>query len=308
MIAECITIQPGKRSGQPCIRGLRLTVWNVLGWLAAGQTEQETLEDFIAVYDCAARLGRRVAPVKLLLTRIFHANLLLLAALASAQAHAGWERQVNMEGSFFIDQPLPHSLAYFKASACPAAALKDRLGKCSLSARTELTSIGRAGGYTVYDLDYFFEEGTRVGAKSILIQFAPKLYYEIYHNRLTGVPEMLYPTQLFTVDAHRILATTWEEGTMYHAQNQTFFNVRADGVRLMHPQLLHEAGVRALPAGQDIWGPACSFDFASQEWQAGVGPIGKMSKTFCCPSLLTVKFTIENGEFVPGLVSIKPIE
>jgi uncharacterized protein (DUF433 family) len=64
-----ITIEPGKRSGQPCIRGLRITVWDVLNWLAAGMTEQQILDDypelkpadFRAVYEFAARLGRRVA-------------------------------------------------------------------------------------------------------------------------------------------------------------------------------------------------------------------------------------------------------
>ncbi|QOY90062.1 DUF433 domain-containing protein [Paludibaculum fermentans] len=34
-----ITIEPGKRSGQPCIRNPRITVWDVLGWLAAGESE-----------------------------------------------------------------------------------------------------------------------------------------------------------------------------------------------------------------------------------------------------------------------------
>jgi uncharacterized protein (DUF433 family) len=33
---ERITLEPGKRSGQPCVRGLRITVWDVLGWMAAG--------------------------------------------------------------------------------------------------------------------------------------------------------------------------------------------------------------------------------------------------------------------------------
>ena len=64
-----IAIEPGKRSGQPCIRGLRITVWGVLNWLAAGMTEQQILddypdlerEDFRAVYEFAAKLGRRVA-------------------------------------------------------------------------------------------------------------------------------------------------------------------------------------------------------------------------------------------------------
>jgi uncharacterized protein (DUF433 family) len=62
-----ITLEPGKRSGQPCIRGLRITVWDVLNWLAGGMSEQEILDDypelepddFRAVYDYAAKLGRR---------------------------------------------------------------------------------------------------------------------------------------------------------------------------------------------------------------------------------------------------------
>lgn len=43
---DIITIEPGKRSGQPCIRGLRMTVTDVLEYLASGMTEAEILEDF----------------------------------------------------------------------------------------------------------------------------------------------------------------------------------------------------------------------------------------------------------------------
>ena len=43
---EIITVEPGKRSGKPCIRGLRITVYDVLGWLAAGMSEAEILDDF----------------------------------------------------------------------------------------------------------------------------------------------------------------------------------------------------------------------------------------------------------------------
>lgn len=58
-----ITIEAGKRSGQPCIRGLRITVWDVLGWLAAGMSEKEILmdypelepADFLAVFEYAAQ-------------------------------------------------------------------------------------------------------------------------------------------------------------------------------------------------------------------------------------------------------------
>jgi uncharacterized protein (DUF433 family) len=57
-----ITIESGKFGGKACIRGLRITVWDVLGWLGAGMTEEEILdehpdlekEDFRAVYRLAS--------------------------------------------------------------------------------------------------------------------------------------------------------------------------------------------------------------------------------------------------------------
>ncbi|MHB8471668.1 MAG: DUF433 domain-containing protein [Gammaproteobacteria bacterium] len=43
---DIITIEPGKRGGKPCIRGLRITVYDVLEYLASGMTETEILSDF----------------------------------------------------------------------------------------------------------------------------------------------------------------------------------------------------------------------------------------------------------------------
>ena len=43
---DIITIEPGKRSGKPCIRGMRITVYDILEYLAGGMTEGEILEDF----------------------------------------------------------------------------------------------------------------------------------------------------------------------------------------------------------------------------------------------------------------------
>jgi len=43
---KIITVEPGKRGGKPCIRGIRITVGDVLGWLAAGMSHQEILEDY----------------------------------------------------------------------------------------------------------------------------------------------------------------------------------------------------------------------------------------------------------------------
>ena len=41
-----ITIEPGKRAGKPCIRGMRITVYDVLDYLASGMTHQEILDEF----------------------------------------------------------------------------------------------------------------------------------------------------------------------------------------------------------------------------------------------------------------------
>lgn len=41
-----ITLQAGQRSGRPCVRGLRITVSDVLGWLAAGMSPDDILADY----------------------------------------------------------------------------------------------------------------------------------------------------------------------------------------------------------------------------------------------------------------------
>ncbi len=44
--SKIITIEPGKRSGKPCIRGMRITVYDVLEYLASGMSEEQILTDF----------------------------------------------------------------------------------------------------------------------------------------------------------------------------------------------------------------------------------------------------------------------
>jgi uncharacterized protein (DUF433 family) len=43
---DIITIQPGKRDGKPCIRNMGITAYDVLGWMAAGMTRQEILNEY----------------------------------------------------------------------------------------------------------------------------------------------------------------------------------------------------------------------------------------------------------------------
>lgn len=43
---EIINIEPGKRGGRPCIRGMRISVYDILSWLASGMSSDEILSDF----------------------------------------------------------------------------------------------------------------------------------------------------------------------------------------------------------------------------------------------------------------------
>ena len=43
---NAIAIEPGKRGGKPCIRGMRITVYDVLGYLASGMSYREVLDEF----------------------------------------------------------------------------------------------------------------------------------------------------------------------------------------------------------------------------------------------------------------------
>jgi uncharacterized protein (DUF433 family) len=70
---ERITFEAGKRSGQPCIRGMRITVNDILEYLASGMTAAEVLNDFPeltredihAALAFAAEQGRRTRFVKI---------------------------------------------------------------------------------------------------------------------------------------------------------------------------------------------------------------------------------------------------
>jgi uncharacterized protein (DUF433 family) len=43
---DVITIEPGKRGGRPCIRGMRIAVGDVFGWLATGMSHEQILSDY----------------------------------------------------------------------------------------------------------------------------------------------------------------------------------------------------------------------------------------------------------------------
>jgi len=58
---DIITVESGKRGGKPCIRGMRITVYDVLEYLASGMTKEEILKDFPYLTDEDIRACLRYA-------------------------------------------------------------------------------------------------------------------------------------------------------------------------------------------------------------------------------------------------------
>lgn len=56
---EIITIEAGKRGGRPCIRGMRITVYDILGWLAAGMSTSQIIDEYpeLTLQDIRAALA-----------------------------------------------------------------------------------------------------------------------------------------------------------------------------------------------------------------------------------------------------------
>lgn len=67
---QIITIEPGKRGGRPCVRRMRIAVADVLGWLAAGMSQQEIINDYpeLTVEDIRACLAYAADRERRLLT------------------------------------------------------------------------------------------------------------------------------------------------------------------------------------------------------------------------------------------------
>ncbi len=56
---KIITIEPGKRGGKPCIRGMRITVYDILSWLASGMSMDEIVDEYpeLQISDILAALS-----------------------------------------------------------------------------------------------------------------------------------------------------------------------------------------------------------------------------------------------------------
>jgi uncharacterized protein (DUF433 family) len=68
--SEIITINPEKRFGKPCIRGMRITTYDVLGWLASGMSMDEIVKDFPEltledIYACLAYAADKEHKIRL---------------------------------------------------------------------------------------------------------------------------------------------------------------------------------------------------------------------------------------------------
>ncbi len=83
---DIITIEPGKRGGKPCIRGMRITVYDVLEYLASGMTVAEILDDFPYLTETDIRACLAYAADREKAQMVIYAN----DGMATASSSVGW--------------------------------------------------------------------------------------------------------------------------------------------------------------------------------------------------------------------------
>ncbi len=85
LLFERITLESGKRSGKPCVRGMRITVADVLSYLASGMSFEEILEDFpyLEKEDILACLSYAANKEKIELCALIESNISLIKAFIS---------------------------------------------------------------------------------------------------------------------------------------------------------------------------------------------------------------------------------
>jgi hypothetical protein len=242
-------------------------------------------------------------------------KIVLLAVLANVLASAAWERRVNTESGEWKDVPSPHSLEFFLKISCPASAPDERAKDCyQQSPPTNLKLLGTFGKIKAYDLLYLEREDddpyipAQINAKAILVEAAPGLFREIYFQSQEQEDARVSPTDFIRFGKEQFLRTRYDIGGIYGIFEESFITIAPSGNSFMELAPIYKAAGKVLPKGISAYLPVSKFDFASGTWESGteddnanIGP-----KVACCIGVVTVRFRIENGRFVPIDAKYRP--
>lgn len=235
---------------------------------------------------------------------------LLIATTASAE----WKRYVHMPQGEWSDAPPAHDLAYFRLDPCLRSNVKDRILQCgqpfskadleehAKTTHTDLSVVGKIGTFTIYDVEYIFNEGdagSRV--RSVLIETAPEQLHEI-HVRGNMPLGTLFPAEILSLGQLSIIKVKFDDGGIYHLVYEDYYVISQDGALLLDFKPVLQAASKVVPRDMVTWQPTSRFDFGSflfevrtEKRDADVGP-----KVACCEGRVEVPFRIVRGLVIAG--------
>jgi hypothetical protein len=254
-------------------------------------------------------------------------RLLLLAGLLALPLSAAWERIVATPKSFKVDQPEPHSLAYFteypmardeSGDFCPSCSPERKLAEAKkFNIKTELTLVGTPAGYSVYDLYYRFEGPGEVDTKSILVRTGADEYREIYHSEPTGVFARAEPSVLVPVGNDQFLEAGYFDGAKSVAYEYFWFDTH--GATLVDFRPILVAAKSLIPAGRSVkWGYEMEGSFPGSHylWDHTKPLLSRVSVTNIIDNknpgpvtyygIVEVEFKFEQGRVVVAKASYDP--
>jgi hypothetical protein len=222
---------------------------------------------------------------------------------SSVPARAAWDRRVETQSGGWTDAPIPHSLAYFKASSCVGRAPNERgSGRECEPQRTTFTEVGSFGQWKIYDLNYYFAETPdEKDCKSVLVQTAPGEFREIFFQERGQPGSLISATFVMELGDSKVVYSRYDVPGRYAIFEEYFLAMSANGSKLMHMEPLLNAAKKQVPANSMIYMPQSEFDFQEMTWTVETEPTDTNSsaKVACCDGKVTVRFKVERNAFVP---------
>lgn len=227
---------------------------------------------------------------------------LLLGIAVLAPAFAEWPRLVIYEKGIRIDQPESQPLVAFTdfpwrrsdGDVCYPCAPQDLERAKSQKAHTDLRSLGIVNGLQVYDLLYYRRDEPEVAMKSILVQTAPNVYHEIYHDEPNE--GKVNPSFIVTAGNDQLVCVL-DNVYRWDGEDDCFLP-EANGVVRLDFKPAWDAAQRVFPSGRKVWahGIAAKSTFERMVLRVGMPTEGRNS---CCGrGVANVRFRLERGRVV----------
>jgi len=226
----------------------------------------------------------------------------LLVVILTSPLGAEWQRKGYSAKGDWKDTAHPHPLSYFTQNpfllddANDFASTPEEKAALPLKmkARAEVRRFGVLGGFTVFDVLYFFEDKEAPDWNFVLVKTGTDEYREIVHIQRTQNDQYVGPSQIVTCGKEQILDKRAHAGGNMGVLYGDYFGLGKDGPVILDVDgPILKAAEGAIPKGKHIYG-VVQADFAALK---ATVPLQSWNER-CCSGSVEVKFRCDRNRII----------